>query len=594
MLLSFDHITKFHNEKCILNDVSFAIEEQDKIALVGINGTGKTTLLRILIGLEPFKDGNIIRMNGLRIAYLPQNPVFDEEDTILSYMERNLRDDHPVEAYEIKAVLNKLGMLQHHESITVLSGGQKKRVALAAALLQPCDLLILDEPTNHLDHDMVEWLEKYLIRLNRALIMVTHDRYFLERVTNRIMEIDRNQIYIYEGSYSKFLEMKEQREEMAKATERKRHSILKKELEWVRAGVQARGTKSRERLERFEKLNAQASIQDIKDIKLDALASRLGKKTIEIENISKSYGEFNLFHDFTYHMKRSDRIGILGPNGCGKSTLLNIIAKLLTPDSGHVIHGETVRIAYYKQGYDDMDEHMKVIDYIKETGNEIHTEEGCFSASVMLERFLFDAQLQYTNIGRLSGGERRRLYLLKVLMQMPNIIFLDEPTNDLDIQTLTILEDYLDQFAGAVVTVSHDRYFLDRICDKVFVFQKDKTLKQCIGGYSMYLEHEHMVQTSTGEQKVSTNNDHKQPNRILPKMTSAEKRDLETMEEQIEQIQIDIDAIDERMMHTDIEFKELEQLSSSREDKLQQMEDKMEYWMQLSEKKQQIEDMKRK
>lgn len=594
MLMSIEHISKYHNEKCIVNDVSFAIEEHDKIALVGINGTGKTTILRILAELEPFQSGNIVRKNGLRIAYLPQEPIFEKKNTIMDYIQQNIRSDHPVETFEIKAVLSKLGIQELDGMTDVLSGGQKKRVALAAALLQPCDILILDEPTNHLDNDMVEWLEKYLMKLTCALIMVTHDRYFLDRVNNKILEIDNSKIYVYEGNYGAFLQLKAQREDMAKASERKRQSILRKELEWVQAGVQARGTKSRERLERFEKLNNQTTIVESKDVKLDTLTTRLGKKTIEIEHLSKGYDGNMLFKDFEYHVKRRDRIGILGPNGCGKSTLLHILAKEIEPDEGMVIHGDTVRIAYYKQGYDEMDMQMRVIDYIRETSNEIQTEDGRFSASQMLERFLFDAQLQYTNIARLSGGERRRLYLLKILMQMPNILFLDEPTNDLDIQTLTVLEDYLDQFDGAVICVSHDRYFLDRICDKVFVFQKDKTLKQCLGGYSAYLEHEKMqVQSQKKELQETYQESKKQRNDQSIKLSSKEKKDLETIDEDIEKIQKMIDDIDTQMNTYMDDFQKLNELSNQRELYVQQVEEKMEYWMYLDEKKQAIEDSRK-
>lgn len=594
MLMSIEHISKYHNEKCIVNDVSFAIEEHDKIALVGINGTGKTTILRILAELEPFQSGNIVRKNGLRIAYLPQEPLFEKKNTIMDYIQQNIRSDHPVETFEIKAVLSRLGIQELDGMTDVLSGGQKKRVALAAALLQPCDILILDEPTNHLDNDMVEWLEKYLMKLTCALIMVTHDRYFLDRVNNKILEIDNSKIYVYEGNYGAFLQLKAQREDMAKASERKRQSILRKELEWVQAGVQARGTKSRERLERFEKLNNQTTIVESKDVKLDTLTTRLGKKTIEIEHLSKGYDGNMLFKDFEYHVKRRDRIGILGPNGCGKSTLLHILAKEIEPDEGMVIHGDTVRIAYYKQGYDEMDMQMRVIDYIRETSNEIQTEDGRFSASQMLERFLFDAQLQYTNIARLSGGERRRLYLLKILMQMPNILFLDEPTNDLDIQTLTVLEDYLDQFDGAVICVSHDRYFLDRICDKVFVFQKDKTLKQCLGGYSAYLEHEKMqVQSQKKELQETYQESKKQRNDQSIKLSSKEKKDLETIDEDIEKIQKMIDDIDTQMNTYMADFQKLNELSNQRELYVQQVEEKMEYWMYLDEKKQAIEDSRK-
>ena len=485
MLLSVEHLTKHQNIKPIVKDVSFAIEDHDKIALIGVNGTGKTTLLRIIAGLETYEEGNMIRKNNLRISYLPQDPVFDEEDTILHQI---LCMDKDIKEFEAKAILGKLGIYDTARIVKHLSGGQRKRVALARALLQPCDLLLLDEPTNHLDNDMIEWLEKYLLRYSHAIFMVTHDRYFLERICDKMIEIDQANIYTYEANYSQYLELKAQREEIAQANERKRQNILRTELAWMRAGVQARGTKSKERIERFHKLNAIEKPNEQANIKLDAISSRLGKKIIECENLSKAYGEHFLFHDFSYHLQRNDRIGILGANGCGKTTLLKLLAKELAPDSGEVIHGDTVRIGFFKQGYEEMDMSMRVLDYIQESSNAITTIEGTYTASQMLERFLFDAKAQYMPIGRLSGGERRRLYLLKVLMQAPNILFLDEPTNDLDIQTLQILEDYLDTFNGALITVSHDRYFLDRICDKLFVFKSDKTIQQFLGGYSALME----------------------------------------------------------------------------------------------------------
>lgn len=583
MLLSVEHLTKHQNIKPIVKDVSFAIEDHDKIALIGVNGTGKTTLLRIIAGLETYEEGNMIRKNNLRISYLPQDPVFDEEDTILHQI---LCMDKDIKEFEAKAILGKLGIYDTARIVKHLSGGQRKRVALARALLQPCDLLLLDEPTNHLDNDMIEWLEKYLLRYSHAIFMVTHDRYFLERICDKMIEIDQANIYTYEANYSQYLELKAQREEIAQANERKRQNILRTELAWMRAGVQARGTKSKERIERFHKLNAIEKPNEQANIKLDAISSRLGKKIIECENLSKAYGEHFLFHDFSYHLQRNDRIGILGANGCGKTTLLKLLAKELAPDSGEVIHGDTVRIGFFKQGYEEMDMSMRVLDYIQESSNAITTIEGTYTASQMLERFLFDAKVQYMPIGRLSGGERRRLYLLKVLMQAPNILFLDEPTNDLDIQTLQILEDYLDTFNGALITVSHDRYFLDRICDKLFVFKSDKTIQQFLGGYSALME--------LGEKNtVLDKNEKAVKPKVSPRLTSKEKQELEMMDEHMEKLQKQIEAIDEQMEMDTQDFVKLQSLSEEREALETKMEELMERWEYLSEKQQAIEDLKK-
>ena len=583
MLLSVEHLTKHQNIKPIVKDVSFAIEDHDKIALIGVNGTGKTTLLRIIAGLETYEEGNMIRKNNLRISYLPQDPVFDEEDTILHQI---LCMDKDIKEFEAKAILGKLGIYDTARIVKHLSGGQRKRVALARALLQPCDLLLLDEPTNHLDNDMIEWLEKYLLRYSHAIFMVTHDRYFLERICDKMMEINQANIYTYEANYSQYLELKAQREEIAQANERKRQNILRTELAWMRAGVQARGTKSKERIERFHKLNAIEKPNEQENIKLDAISSRLGKKIIECENLSKAYGEHLLFHDFSYHLQRNDRIGILGANGCGKTTLLKILAKELAPDSGEVVHGDTVRIGFFKQGHEEMDMSMRVLDYIQESSNAITTMEGTYTASQMLERFLFDAKAQYMPIGRLSGGERRRLYLLKVLMQAPNILFLDEPTNDLDIQTLQILEDYLDTFNGALITVSHDRYFLDRICDKLFVFNSDKTIQQFLGGYSALME--------LGEKNTAVDKNEKAVKpKVSPRLSSKEKQELEMMDEHMEKLQKQIEAIDEQMEMDTQDFVNLQSLSEQREALETKMEELMERWEYLSEKQQAIEDLKK-
>ena len=579
MLISMDSITKYHNVKEIVKEASLTIEEHDKTALIGVNGAGKTTILRIVAGLESY-EGNIVRKNGLRISYLPQDPVFDEQESILYQV---MRVDPKIEEYEAKSILGKLGMHDVDLCIAKLSGGQRKRVALARALLKPCDLLILDEPTNHLDNEMIEWLEKYLKRFSNAIFMVTHDRYFLERVCTKMVEISQGKLYTYEANYSQYLEAKALREEQALANEKKRQNLLRKELAWIRAGVQARGTKSKERIERFHALNAQDKPQLEKSIALDLTTSRLGKKIIELEHISKAYGERVLFRDFSYHFTRHDRIGILGANGCGKTTLLHVMAKQLEPDSGTVVHGETLKLAYFKQGHGDMDGSMKLIDYIQETSNHIETTQRSYTAASMLERFLFPRSMHHTTIERLSGGEKRRLYLLKVLMQAPNVLFLDEPTNDLDIATLQILEDYLDEFNGAVVVVSHDRYFLDRICDKLFVFQNGNIV-QHIGGYSSFIQ--------IASQTVETTPKSTQPKAaVLMKMTTKEKQELAGLETAMDQVQKCIDAIDQDMEKYADDFQKLQELSIQREAKEKQLEEMMERWLQLSDKKARIDAM---
>lgn len=584
MLLSMEHITKHQNIKKIVEDVNLAIEDHDKCALIGINGAGKTTLLRMIAGEETYESGTIIKKNGLRISYLPQEPQFQEDQDMLHQI---LSMDKDIQEFEAKSILRKLGLSDVTKNVKDLSGGQRKRVALAKALLKPCDLLILDEPTNHLDNDMIEWLEKYLIKFNRAIFMVTHDRYFLERICHKIIEIDQGNLFTYDANYSMFLELKAQREEIAQANEKKRQNILRNELAWMRAGVQARGTKSKERMNRFHQLNDMDRPDDGAHVTLDTLTSRLGKKTIEIEQIAKRYGDHILFEDFSYQLTRNDRIGILGPNGCGKTTLLHILSKELASDAGSVTHGETVRIAYFKQGFEDIDLTQKVISYIQDTSNEVKTTDGVYSASQMLERFLFSKSMQYTTVGRLSGGERRRLYLLKILMSSPNILFLDEPTNDLDIQTLQILEDYLDEFNGAIIVVSHDRYFLDRICDKLFVFQQQR-IKQFIGGYSAYMDLG-LEKNVSSEVKKSVQN-----NKLSLRLTTKEKRDLEHMDEILESIQQKIDEVDEYMTKHSQDFVKLQELSDQRTSLEKEMEEMMERWMMLSEKQQEIEDAKKK
>ncbi|MCD7948758.1 MAG: ABC-F family ATP-binding cassette domain-containing protein [Erysipelotrichaceae bacterium] len=533
MLITVSHLTKSNNLKCMIDDVSFTINETDKIAFIGINGTGKSTLLKILAGEEDYQ-GDIIRKKDLNISYLPQNPNFNNDCTVFQQVSELL--ENKVNDYEIKSILNQLGIIEHNQKIGELSGGQKRRVALAITLLKPCDLLLLDEPTNHLDSEMIEFLENYLIKWNKALFMVTHDRYFMERITNKIWELDRTKIYQYEGHYSQYLELKQQREETILTSQHKRKQFLKKELEWVRAGVQARSTKSKDRLQRFQELSAIVDQQKIKNIQMIDTASRLGNKTIELINISMSY-DYLLFEPFSYHFKRFDRIGILGQNGCGKTTLLNIIAGTLKPITGKVVMGETVRIGYFKQGYEVNDD-QRVIDYIKETANVLQTSEGTLTAKQMCERFLFDKDLQYSYINRLSGGEKRRLYLLKTLMSGPNVLLLDEPTNDLDIMTLQIFEDYLDHFSGIIIVVSHDRYFLDRICNGLFVF-KNKQIQYMNGGYSASIS---ISEKSTKIKKKDT-----RIRQNKPKLTYQQKHDLENLEITIPKLEKELLHLDEQM-----------------------------------------------
>ena len=452
ILLNAENITKSYNERPLLQSISLAIDQGDKIGVIGVNGTGKSTLLKIIAGAQEAEQGQVTLGRGVRINYLSQNPVFQQEATILQQV---LSGVSSLER-EAKSILTKLGFTDLEQQVGPLSGGQKKRVALACALVSESEILILDEPTNHIDSSMVNWLENYLARYKGALLMVTHDRYFLDRVANRIVEIDQGSLYTYPANYSKFLELKAQREEMEAATQRKRQSLLRRELEWIQRGARARGTKARFRVERFEELSSQGALEPQAKLEINAAASRLGKKTIELKNISKSYPGKQLIADFSYNLLRGDRLGIVGPNGCGKSTLLKIICGLVQPDAGTVSIGETVKIGYFSQECEDMDHSLRAIDYIRNFALEVETPRGTLTAAQLMETFLFDGLLQYTPIERLSGGERRRLYLLGILMQAPNVLLLDEPTNDLDIQTLTILEDYLSSFSGAVVAVSHE------------------------------------------------------------------------------------------------------------------------------------------
>ena len=534
-ILNVEHISKIYGEKVIFDDVSLGIHQEDKIGIIGVNGTGKTTLLKIIAGLEETDSGEVIYSNGTRISYLPQNPEFHGNPSILQYvMEGKNHQDQKAQS-EAKTILTKLGIYDFDEKTQHLSGGQRKRIALARTLVDPSEVLILDEPTNHLDNDMVLWLESYLNQFRGVLIMVTHDRYFLDRVTNKIVEIDHGKLYEYDTNYSGFVTLKVQREEMEQATERKRKSLLRVEMEWMKQGIKARGTRQRARTERFEALKNAKGPQIKQDVEIDSVSSRLGKKTIEFDHISKGFEGREFIRDFSYIVLRDDRLGFIGPNGCGKSTLMKMIMGILSPDEGEIIIGDTVKIGYFAQENAQMEENIRVIDYIKNTAEYIQTTRGQASASQMLERFLFPPELQYTPLGKLSGGEKRRLYLLKVLMEAPNVLILDEPTNDLDIATLTILEDYLDSFQGIVITVSHDRYFLDRVVNRIFVFEENGRLTQYEGGYTDYLEKtkDKKISGQKTELKSEKTKKFQKEHQKKLKFTFKEQKEFETIDDDI-------------------------------------------------------------
>lgn len=598
-ILNIEHVSKIFGEKVIFDDVSYGIHQGDKIGIIGINGTGKSTILKIIAGLEEPDEGQVITQNGLRITYLPQNPEFPPNATILDYVADGKWQKDWATASEAANVLNKLGITDHEEKIEHLSGGQKKRVALARTLVNPADVLILDEPTNHIDNEMASWLEDYLRKFKGALVMVTHDRYFLDRVTNKILEISHGKLYSYEANYSKFLELKAQREEMELAGERKRQSVLRMELEWAKRGCRARSTKQRARLERLEALkNGAAPVTDQR-VEMDSVETRMGKKTIELHHVSKSFGEKKVIDDFTYIILRNQRLGIIGPNGCGKSTLMKMIAGVLKPDAGEIEWGDTIKIGYFAQEVPDMDRNLRVIDYIREVAEYIPTKDGKISASMMLERFLFDSAMQYTPVEKLSGGEKRRLYLLKVLMEAPNVLLLDEPSNDIDIPTLTILEDYLDSFAGIVVAVSHDRYFLDNMADRIFAFEGDGHLVQYEGGYTDYLEARErkladvsVEESSPVKENKPSKNDWKQNRKEKLKFSYKEEREFETIDEDIEKLEEKIASLEADMMKNATNSGKLREIVEEKEKAEKALEEKMDRWVYLNDLAERIEAQK--
>ena len=589
-LLSVENLAKSYGIKKLFSDISFGISEGDKIGLIGINGTGKSTLLKVIAGLETADEGKVVAGNSVRIEYLPQDPVFDDQATILEqvFRGRSLSGDTTWPAdgeSEAKNILTRLGISDFDARVGTLSGGQRKRVALACALVNPADLLILDEPTNHIDNETVSWLEQYLNRRRGALLMITHDRYFLDRVVNRIIELDKGKLFSYTGNYSKFLELKLLREEQEQSAEQKRLNILRNELKWIKRGAKARTTKQKARVDRFERIQDDKPEVVSDKIQISAGASRLGKKVIAVEQISKSYTGSKLIDNFSYTFLRDDRVGIVGSNGIGKSTLLNIVAGRLAPDSGIVDTGQTVKIGFFSQESKEMDDSLRVIEYLKEEAEFLTTGDGSLiSAAQMLERFLFPPELQWIPIKKISGGEKRRLYLLRVLMGAPNVLMLDEPTNDLDIQTLTILEDYLDDFPGAVIAISHDRYFLDRVVDKVLAFTKPGHITEYLGNYTEYME---KVTSESGQNelkraKTRQGKAKQDKNRPL-KFTYKEQREFEQIDDVIADLEQGLKELNEKINQTGSDFVLLQELATRQQELEEQLDELMERWTYLNE-----------
>lgn len=638
-LITLENISKSYSEKILANNVSLGINEGEKIGLIGVNGTGKSSFLKIVAGVEEPDEGTVTKGNRVRIEYLAQTPDYDDNATVLEQVfkgnseemrilreyeellekidkgevngddsERLIRLQGKIDALnlwdmesEAKNVLTKLGITNFEEKVGNLSGGQKKRIMLAAALITPCELLILDEPTNHLDNETISWLEEYLNSRKGALLMITHDRYFLDRVTNRILELDRGRLFSYDGNYSVFLEKKMERIAIEKASEEKRQNLMRKELAWVRRGAKARTTKQKARLQRFDELVNQEGFIENENIEISVMGTRLGKKIIEIEHLNKSFGDKKIVDDFNYIVLRSDRIGIVGPNGIGKSTLMGMIEGKVAPDSGEIIKGETVKIACFSQEDTHMHPEMRAIDYIKEAGEYLQTATGeRITASQMCEKFLFDGTLQWTMIGMLSGGERRRLHLLRVLMEAPNVLLLDEPTNDLDIETLNRLEDYLDDFGGVVITVSHDRYFLDRICNKIFSYEGNGKIDIYTGNYGDYLLRKEEEVVNNKEKEVAVDKNKKEPSvdknknkgKVL-KFSFKEQREFETIDEEIMTLEEKIEELDSLMAKHASEYGRLQELMEEKSKVEEELAFKYERWEYLNELAAQIEENKK-
>lgn len=643
-LISVENLSKSYGEKALINDISFSINEGDKIGIIGINGTGKSTLLKIIAGIESYDNGTIITKNNMVVEYLPQNPYFDENSNVIqqvfkgtSPIMKTIRDyENSLEEVELnpedealqkklmdltskmdnlnlwqieseaKAILTTFGITNFYEKVKNLSGGQKKRIALCSSLVNPCDLLILDEPTNHMDNEIISWLEEYLNKRKGALVMITHDRYFLDRVTNKIFEISKGQLYTYLGNYSIFLEKKVEREDLERSSEAKRQNLLRRELQWIKRGAKARSTKQKARIDRFNKLSEESIDLDDNKVEISTSFTRLGKKVIELKDISKSFVDKTLIKDFSYIVLPKDRIGIVGSNGLGKSTLIKILSGDLIPDKGTIEIGETVKVGYFSQEWKPVQDDLRVIEYIRETAEFITTSDGSkISASQMLERFLFTSEMQWSLISKLSGGEKRRLYLLKVLMEAPNVLLLDEPTNDLDTETLTILEDYLENFNGSVISVSHDRYFLDKIADKIFVFEGNGIIQKYTGNYSEYREKIREIRGDGYEEskKDLKKDNNKNSNEVKNakskskdkalKFSYKEKLEYEQIDEVIENLEERIAKLDEEIAENTSDFQKLQELLNEKEDAEKLLEEKMERWTYLNELAEKIEEMKK-
>lgn len=603
-LLTIENMSKSYTERMLFDQVSFGINEGDKVGVIGINGTGKSTLLKIIAGLEEPDMGTVTKGKKVRIGYLAQTPIFDNNLSILENVVLNQKAEEEYRNLEgeAKAMLTKLGILDTDASPMILSGGQKKRVALVRTLLTPAEILVLDEPTNHLDNEMAEWLEDYLNKYRGAFIMVTHDRYFLDKVTNKIIEIDKGKIYSYIANYSKFVELKAQREEMIQASERKAKSLYRIELEWMMRGARARSTKQKAHIKRFEELRDRKQVEEDGKVEINALSSRLGKKTIEVNGIGKSFGDRKLIEDFSYIFLAGDRIGIIGPNGCGKSTLLNIITGKLQPDYGAIEVGTTIKLGYFSQENEYMDESLRVIDYIRDTAEYIQTSEGTVTASQMCEQFLFTGSMQYSQIAKLSGGEKRRLYLLKVLMEAPNVLVLDEPTNDLDIQTLTILEDYLETFQGIVIAVSHDRYFLDKMASRIFAFEGEGYIRQYEGNFSDYKEAK-MLRDQEITEGTKANDESEERKKAAsmatwkqrsskPKFSYQEQREFETIDDDLANLESKLSRLEEEITQAATDYTKLNELMKQKEEVEKELEKKMERWVYLNDLAEQIEAAK--
>lgn len=593
MLLSAEHISKNYGMKQLLSDCSLFIDEGQKLGIIGLNGTGKSTLLRILAEKEEPDEGKVTRYPNVQISYLSQNPDLNDDLSVLEQVFESYPPEfREINEYEAKTILSRLGITDFSQKVGELSGGQRKRVALASTLICPADVLILDEPTNHLDSEMVSWLEDWLIRFTGSLIMITHDRYFLEHAANRIVELSRAKLYFYDANYSKYLEEKLLREEMEQASERKRQTTLKREYQWIMRGARARGTKSRERIDRYEALKSQSAPETDTAVSISAGASRMGKKIISLEDISKVYDGKTVLKPFSYNILRNDRIGIIGRNGAGKSTLLGIISGQLQPDTGNVEIGSTIKIGYFSQECSELDQNARVCDFITDIASELETSEGKLSASKMLERFLFTSDMQYSIIGRLSGGEKRRLNLLAILMTAPNVLLLDEPTNDLDIQTLSVLEDYLEDFPGAVIAVSHDRYFLDRVSSSIFELGQDGEIRRYIGGYSDYLEARPIETPEIVKEKVKPSQENNSSSTRKLKFSFKEQREFETIDSDISELEIKIKEIAKLELEYASDYIRLQELMDQRQKLETALEEKTDRWVYLNELAEKIEAQK--